>query len=111
MNARRFTKRLAILLAVAGLPIAVFAQAAGSNADSTRAAPSCEEARQFAYFQRQLRMTEGDTEALVPAEPRECGARSRAEGGNDAVRAKADGEAAKPRDERADAALPFLGGA
>jgi len=107
MNVRRFTKRLALLVAIAGLPVAVLAQAAGGNADPARTASSCEEARQFAYFQRQLRMTEGDTEPLVPAEPRACGAPPRAEAGEDAARAKAG----KPDAVRVEAALPFLGGA
>jgi hypothetical protein len=110
MNAPRFTKRLAILLAAAALPITVSAQAAGGDAGASRSAnasTSCEAARELAHFQRQLRMTEGDTEPLQPAEPRECrAARVEADGRKDAGRTATETPVL-----RADDSSPYLGGA
>jgi hypothetical protein len=45
------------------------------------ASAACDQARQFAWFQRQLRMREGDTEPLQPAEPAQCGGALAQEGG------------------------------
>lgn len=59
------------------------AQAAESNAASAvrpAASSACDTARQQAWFARQLRMTEGDSEPLQPKEPAECGAAMRGAG-------------------------------
>ncbi len=67
---------LSAALFVSFLASVPFAASTAHAADARRDAPSasaaCDSARQFAWFQRQLRMTEGDTEPLQPAEPAEC---------------------------------------
>lgn len=75
MHAIRIAPLSAALLAsfLASVPFfASTARAADTPHAAASAAATCESARQFAWFQRQLRMTEGDTEPLQPAEPAEC---------------------------------------
>ncbi len=79
-----------------------FAASTAHAADMPHAAQSssvtCESARQFAWFQRQLRMGEGDTEPLQPAEPAECRAM--------AHEAEAQGAMPEGKDVRKDSATP-----
>ena len=75
MHAIRIAPLSAALLAsfLASVPFfASTARAADTPHAAASAAATCESARQFAWFQRQLRMGEGDTEPLQPAEPAEC---------------------------------------
>jgi len=76
MQSFRRTKQLASALMLCGLLAAAFATPAQAREyGASRAASSaCNDARQFALFERNLRMHEGDTEPLQPAEPAECAA-------------------------------------
>jgi hypothetical protein len=80
MQPFRILRKLSASLMLGGIvasTLAVPAQARepGAYAPIRAAASSaaCGEARQFAWFQRQLRLREGDTEPLQPAEPAQCG--------------------------------------
>jgi hypothetical protein len=82
MQSFQRTEKLVSALMLCGLFAAAFAtpaQARDSGA-SRAASAACSEARQFALFQRNLRMHEGDTEPLQPAEPAECAAVSASNG-------------------------------
>ena len=81
MQSFRILRKLSASLMLGGIvasTLAVPAQAreAGAYGPTRAASPSaaCDQARQFAWFQRQLRLREGDTEPLQPAEPAQCGA-------------------------------------
>lgn len=65
-----------MMLMMAGAARAVAADSHGASAVRSVASSACETARQQAWFQRQLRMTEGDNEPLQPKEPAECGAKA-----------------------------------
>jgi hypothetical protein len=88
MQPFRILRKLSASLMLGGIvasSLAVPAQARepGAYAPIRAAASSaaCGEARQFAWFQRQLRLREGDTEPLQPAEPAQCGGTLAQEGG------------------------------
>ena len=80
MQSFRILRKLSASIMLGGIvasTLAVQAQAreAGAYAPTrASASASCDQARQFAWFQRQLRLREGDTEPLQPAEPAQCGA-------------------------------------
>jgi len=54
----------------------------GMDSGRHAASQACETARQQAWFQRQLRTNEGDTEPLEPALPAACGPMAEAPGAN-----------------------------
>ena len=60
---------IAILVAT---PPGARAADADARADPIATSSRCKAARQQAWFQRQLRMTDGDREPLLPAEPAAC---------------------------------------
>ena len=101
MHALRIAPLSAALLAsfLACVPfVAATARAADTPHAAASASATCESARQFAWFQRQLRMTEGDTEPLQPAEPAECRTM--------AHEADAQGALPEAKDVRKDSATP-----
>lgn len=101
MHAIRIAPLSAALLAsfLASVPFAAStARAADMPHAAQGASVTCESARQFAWFQRQLRMGEGDTEPLQPAEPAECRTM--------AHEADAQGAMPEAKDVRKDSATP-----
>jgi hypothetical protein len=64
----------AMAFTMGGAAAAHAADKPGVDAGRHPTSSACETARQQAWFQRQLRMTEGDTEPLEPMAPAECGA-------------------------------------
>ncbi|HET9652162.1 MAG TPA: hypothetical protein VFP36_08225 [Usitatibacter sp.] len=65
-----FTKRPPALLA-ATMVLVLGAAAGFAHADDGRDAAACKQARDAAWFTRQLQRTDGDVDPRVP-EPREC---------------------------------------
>src|SRR5690242_19941909 len=81
MSSTAYTLRRAAALAMstiaftmAGAAAAHAADKPGFHAGREAMSEACQAARQQAWFQRQLRTTEGDTEPLQPKEPAACGA-------------------------------------
>ena len=121
MNVRS-PKTLVALAAGAVLTVLIAAPAQARDAQGLTANPAarpgasartCDNARAFAYFQRQLRMTEGDNEPLLPADPAECGAMRVSDaqsGGAAATPARGDVEA-RNLSSGDNASALYLGGA
>ena len=65
---------IAMTFTMMGAAAALAADKPGVDAGRHARGDACETARQQAWFQRQLRTTEGDTEPLVPMTPAACGA-------------------------------------
>ena len=88
--------------AMSATAISTHAIADDANAGATRPAASsaCEAARQQAWFERQLRMTEGDTAPLRPAEPAACAPVGFAQGEQGAGGGRGAGSAKHPKDRR-----------
>ena len=80
MQSFRILRKISASLMLGGIVASTLAAPAqarepGAYASVRTTSPSaaCDQARQFAWFQRQLRLREGDTEPLQPAEPAQCG--------------------------------------
>jgi hypothetical protein len=80
---------------MAGAAAAHAADKPGVDAGRHPMGSACEAARQQAWFQRQLRTTEGDTEPLEPMAPAECAPMARDGTGANMQAANADGGSAK----------------
>jgi hypothetical protein len=79
MQSFRILRKLSASLMLGGIVASTLAAPAqarepGAYAPVRAASPSaaCDQERQFAWFQRQLRLRDGDTEPLQPAEPAQC---------------------------------------
>ena len=86
MQSFRIVRKLSATLMLGGIVAAALAAPAqarepGAYGPGRATSAACEQARLFAWFQRQLRLREGDTEPLQPAEPAQCGGALTQEGG------------------------------
>ena len=80
MQPFRILRKISASLMLGGIVFSTLAAPAHAGeagaygpARATASSAACDQARQFAWFQRQLRLREGDTEPLQPAEPAQCG--------------------------------------
>jgi hypothetical protein len=87
MQSFRILRKISASLMLGGIVFSTLAAPAhageaGAYGPAREAASSaaCNQARQFAWFQRQLRLREGDTEPLQPVEPAQCGGAMAQEG-------------------------------
>jgi hypothetical protein len=117
MFSTRFTHPLAA--AIAASAVLAFALAAPARADDQRAArasesAACKSARQYALFERQWLLNEGDTDPFQPMpDPSECRDMKTGDG---AVKTPSAKDARPEADAKPKAALdtysaPYLGGA
>lgn len=86
---------LAMAFTMMGAAAAHAADKPGVDAGGHAMSGACETARQQAWFQRQLRTTEGDTEPLEPMAPAACGAMAQDAPGMNAQAANSESGAAK----------------